>query len=160
DLSPKAALSHISSRSNSFDRHENEADLNQAREMYLKALRAYKEYYPSGLFYTIPVDDMSPGESLRAVVEAIKPNIPRRRAELTKAPTPIGTIRENLSGNAVWRKILSYRYIVRYLLFKWSSGAWREPLFPFSTLGQLFLKEGYSANVMRAIYEQDHKDYG
>src|SRR6185503_8204313 len=103
---------------------------------------------------------MSPGESLHAVVEAIKPHLSARRAEPAKTLAPLGTIKENLSGTAVWRRVLSYRYIVRYLLFKWSSGAWREPLFPFSTLGQFFLKEGYSANVMRAIYEQDEKKYG
>jgi hypothetical protein len=160
DLSPKTALAHIASRSHSFDRHENEADLNQAREMYLKALEAYKQYHPSGLFYTIPVDEMSPGESLRAVVEAIRPHIPARQTEPARSREPLGTIRENLSGTAVWRRVLSYRYIVRYLLFKWSSGAWREPLFPFSNLGQLFLKEGYSANLMRAIYEQDEREYG
>src|SRR5262249_39481994 len=34
-------------------------------------------------------------------------------------------------------------------------GAWREPLFPLSPAGRLFLAEGYSSEVMRVLYEQD-----
>jgi hypothetical protein len=45
-------------------------------------------------------------------------------------------------------------------LAKFFRGAWREPLFTFSEPGRLFLKEGYSANVMRAIYDQDEKRPG
>ena len=57
-------------------------------------------------------------------------------------------------------KTVNHRYLFRYLLLKWFSGAWREPTFFFSKLGRLFLKEGYSAGVMRAIYDRDEKEYG
>jgi hypothetical protein len=160
DLSPKLALAHIASRSGRFDRHENEADLDQAREMYIKTLEAYKQYCPSGAVHTINVDEMSPGETLREALEAIKPHIPAGQTDLAIARKPLGTTTAKLTGGAVWRRVLSYRYIVRYLLARWSSGAWREPLFPFSTLGRLFLREGYSANLMRAIYDQDEKEQG
>src|SRR5260370_37012380 len=33
-------------------------------------------------------------------------------------------------------------------------------MFFFSELGRLFLKEGYSANVMRVIYDRDERQYG
>jgi len=55
---------------------------------------------------------------------------------------------------------LDHRYLIRYLLAKWFRGAWREPTFLFSSLGRLFLDEGYSAGVMRVIYDQDEKRYG
>ena len=55
---------------------------------------------------------------------------------------------------------LDHRYLIRYLLAKWFRGAWREPTFLFSPLGRLFLEEGYSAGVMRVIYDQDERRYG
>jgi hypothetical protein len=58
------------------------------------------------------------------------------------------------------RTALDRRYLVRYLIAKWFQGAWREPTFLFSSLGRLFLEEGYSAGVMRAIYDRDERRYG
>jgi SAM-dependent methyltransferase len=65
-----------------------------------------------------------------------------------------------LTGSAVWGRVFSYRYVVRYVLAKWFRGAWREPTFVFSKLGRILLKEGYSAGVMRVIYDQDERSYG
>lgn len=42
DLSPAVAINRIVSRRQKIDRHENEADLAQAREMYLKTLEAFR----------------------------------------------------------------------------------------------------------------------
>lgn len=73
---------------------------------------------------------------------------------------PLGTTGTRLAGGNVWSKTLNFRYIFRYLLPRWFSGAWREPAFPLSGSGRLFLREGYSAGVMRAIYDQDDREYG
>ena len=53
------------------------------------------------------------------------------------------------------RNLLNWRYLLVYLFGKLFQGAWREPLFPLSEPGRQLLREGYSAGVMRAIYEQD-----
>jgi SAM-dependent methyltransferase len=64
------------------------------------------------------------------------------------------------TGGEVRKTALDRRYLIRYLLAKWFQGAWREPTFLYSSLGRLFLKEGYSAGVMRAIYDRDEKRHG
>jgi hypothetical protein len=50
--------------------------------------------------------------------------------------------------------VLSYAYLGRYLVRHFFDGAWREPLFPLSAPGRTFLRDGYSAGVMRHIYDQ------
>jgi|GEM_PF-1184979 len=158
DLSPEIAVSRIASRRQKIDRHENVADLAQAREMYLKTLEAFKQYRTPEVAHCINIDRMAPGEVLRAVVDILLPHILAQQSEVTITRAPLGTTR--LNSSAIQKKALNYRYFVRYLLAKWFSGSWREPTFFFSRLGRLFLKEGYSANVMRVIYDRDEKQYG
>ncbi len=163
DLSPKNALARIAGRRAKLDRHENEADLGQAREMYLKTLEALERYRSGGSplrIACIAADHLSPGEVLRAALEVVKPQAMARRPQGTENRRPLGTPARQLAGSAAWRKVFRYRYVFRYLLPEWFSGAWREPAFLFSRLGRFFLREGYSAGVMRAIYEQDEKPYG
>jgi len=160
DLSPTRALCRIAFRGQKVDKHENEADLTQAREMYLKTVEALKKYKRTAAVHRIVVDDLSPGDALHATLEALRPGILAHREAPSSAEIPLGTSSTNLTGGAVWRKVFSYRYIFRYVLAKWFRGAWRELTFVFSKLGRLLLKEGYSAAVMRAIYDQDEKDYG
>ena len=160
DLSPEIALKRIGSRGGKVDRHENEDDLAQARRIYLKTLDAFGQYRTPEAANHIVVDNMSPGETLRAVVDALRPHLLSRKTDQTPQLAPLGTTSEKLSGSSRWRKLISYRYLVRYLMRNWFRGAWREPTFVFSSLGRLFLKEGYSAGVMRAIYDQDSKRYG
>jgi hypothetical protein len=59
-----------------------------------------------------------------------------------------------LSTKGLISKVLSYRYLVHYLAAKWFQGAWREPLFVLSSPGRQFLAEGYSAGIMRVIYDR------
>lgn len=160
DLSPKLAVARIASRRQKVDRHENEADLAQARGMYLKTLDAFRRHRGGGAAHCIPVDRLSPGETLRAALEVLRPRLLAQQAESPAPKAPLGTTTTRLTGSAVWGKVWNYRYVVRYLLAKWFSGAWREPMFAFSSLGRLFLQEGYSAGVMRVIYDQDEKRYG
>jgi hypothetical protein len=158
DVDPDLALTRIKSRGKKIDRHENLADLMQAREMYLKTLKAFQAYRTPEAAHVIRVDDLSLGETLRAVSEALKPHLVSARVVDQTAVAPLGT--SELADETIRRKTVNLRYFLRYLLPKWFSGAWREPTFFFSQLGRLFLKEGYSAGVMRVIYDRDEKEYG
>jgi SAM-dependent methyltransferase len=61
------------------------------------------------------------------------------------------------SSRSLFRSVLGYRYLVRYLGGKLLEGSWRELAFPLSEPGRLFLRHGYSAAVMRRIYESDER---
>jgi len=159
DLSPALAMARIASRGQKFDLHENEDDLAQARHMYLKTLDAFKLCRSPKVAHRLVVDNMTPGEALRAVLELLKPHISAYQSRKMLQKTPLGTPTAELTQSVVWRKLLNYRYLVHYLMPNWFRGAWREPTFMFSGLGRLLLKEGYSAGVMRAIYDQDEKRY-
>lgn len=156
DLSPEAALQRIAARRQKVDRHENADDLAQAREMYLKTLEAFERYRGPGRVHRICVDAATPGQSLRAAIQAIAPQVAAARAGAA-ARGPLGTTSTRLAGASLWSKVFNARYLFGYLVPRWFDDAWREPLFPFSPSGRLFLREGYSAGVMRAIYEQDQR---
>ena len=160
DLPPEVAVERIAARGQKADRHENPADLAQAREMYLKCIEAFGRYRSPEAAHRVTLNRLSPGEVLSAVIEALGPGVRLRQGKEARSDEngPLGT--SKLTGSEVRRRALDHRYLVRYLLAKWHRGAWREPTFPFSSLGRLFLKEGYSAGVMRAIYDRDEKRYG
>lgn len=160
DISPETAMRRIALRDQKVDRHENRRDLAQARNMYLKTLKAFGQYRSPDATHRIPVDSLGPGETLRAAVGALRPHILSR--QVTKAPrgTRLGTPPQTLANGGVWRKIFTCRYLVRYLIGRWFQGAWREPTFAVSGLGRLLLREGYSARVMRAIYDRDDRRDG
>ena len=158
DISPEVAFTRIKSRGKKIDRHENLADLTQAREMYLKTLRAFQAYRTTGAAHVISVDDLSLGETLRAVSEALRPHLTASSVVDRTSISPLGT--SDLAEETIQGKTLDHRYVLKYLLPHWFNGAWREPTFFFSKLGRLFLKEGYSAGVMRVIYDRDEKQYG
>jgi broad-specificity NMP kinase/SAM-dependent methyltransferase len=158
DLSPEISITRIASRGKKVDRHENLADLAQAREMYLKSLEAFGRYRSPEASYRIPLDDLSPGETISAVVEVLRPYVLVERDTRAAPEEPLGTSRR--TGSEMRKTALDHRYLIRYLLAKWFRGAWREPTFLFSSLGRLFLEEGYSAGVMRVIYDRDEKRYG
>lgn len=72
----------------------------------------------------------------------------------------LGTASEELSNvSAVVKKVLTYQYLIRYALPNLHRGSARELTFPLSQHGQLFFREGYSAEVMKAIYLQDSQRY-
>ncbi|HSK83507.1 MAG TPA: hypothetical protein VK902_08915 [Rubrobacter sp.] len=158
DLSPEISVTRIASRGKKVDRHENLADLAQAREMYLKSLEAFGRYRSFEATYRIPLDDLSPGDTIGALVETLRPYLLADQEETLVSGEPLGTSRR--AGSEMIKTALDHRYLIRYLLGKWFRGAWREPTFLFSSLGRLFLEEGYSAGVMRVIYDQDERRYG
>ena len=157
DLSPELALARIKARGKKIDRHENLSDLTQAREMYLKTVHAFQAYRSPESVHVIHVDQLSLGATLHAVSESLKPHLISHTTK-RESVSPLGTT--DLADETIRGKTLNHRYVFRYLLPKWFSGAWREPTFFFSKLGRLFLKEGYSAGVMRVIYDRDEKEYG
>jgi SAM-dependent methyltransferase len=158
DLAPEISIERIASRRKKVDRHENLADLAQAREMYLKTLEAFRRYRSPEAAHRIPLDELSPGETIGALVETLRPYLRAAQEEKMASGEPLGTSRR--IGSEMRKTALDHRYLIRYLLAKWFSGSWREPTFLFSSLGRLFLDQGYSAGVMRVIYDQDEKRYG
>src|SRR5215217_7952741 len=152
DLPPEISIERIASRGKKVDRHENLADLAQAREMYLKSLEAFARYRSADASYRIPLDDLAPGETIGALVEKLRPYLLAGREEKIASEEPLGT--SGRTGGAMRKTALDHRYLIRYLLAKWFRGAWREPTFLFSSLGRLFLDEGYSAGVMRVVYDR------
>lgn len=159
DLSPSIAIERITRRGVKVDGHENKSDLAQAREMYLRTLDAYSRSRGVDAVHHINIDHLAPGAVLAAVIKALRPHL-HAATERSRTDTPLGTTETELGESSIWKKVFNYRYLVRYVLDKWFQGAWREPLFPFSKLGRLFLREGYSANVMRAIYDREEKEHG
>ena len=159
DVSPQTALERIGSRGRKVDRHENSEDLAQARQAYLKALDAFGQYSSPDMVHRISADTLASGQVLKSVVEVLRPYL-KPRGATNDAKEPLGTTDEKLSGRSRWRKLCNPKYLLGYLPLYWFRGAWREPTIPFSGLGRLFLKEGYSAGVMRAIYDQDQRPYG
>src|SRR5919107_828875 len=73
DLPPEISIARIASGGEKVDRHENLADLAQAREMYLKSLEAFGRYRSFEATHRIPLDDLSPGDTIGALVEALRP---------------------------------------------------------------------------------------
>ena len=147
DLDPATALARMRNRGRKLDRHENEADMARARQTYLAALIALETYLGRPCTHVIDVTETEPHEVLRQAVAALRPLVETHRVEQRAdvLGTPAGTTA---------RSVLSARYLVRYLLGKWFQGAWREPFFPFSSMGRQLMREGYSAGVMRVIYER------
>jgi hypothetical protein len=145
DIDPALALQRVRGRGASLDAHENLAAMTHARETYLKALKALDSYTGTSCTRVIDAGGTEPREVLERAVEALRGTVEARRTE--RPGDVLGT-----SGDAA-RKILSARYLFRYLLGKFFKGAWREPLFLLSPAGRKLVREGYSAGVMRCIYD-------
>jgi hypothetical protein len=130
DLSPEISITRIASRGKKVDRHENLADLAQARGMYLESVEALRRYRSCEAVRCIPLDGMTPGETIDAVVRSIRPHLLARRHEREAPEEPLGT--SGRTGGEMRRTALDRRYFIRCLLPKWFRGAWREPTFLFS----------------------------
>jgi hypothetical protein len=153
DVDPDVALRRIRERSGRVDGHENLAAMTHARETYLKALKALDAYVGRPCTLVIDVNDANPRDVLAQALEAVRPHV---EAHGVAAPADVlGT-----PGAGTARNVLSPRYLVLYLIGKAFQGAWREPLFLLSAMGRQLLREGYSAGVMRAIYDQDDSPHG
>ncbi|MDP7051688.1 MAG: deoxynucleoside kinase [Verrucomicrobiota bacterium] len=153
-LNPEVALERIHSRGQQVDRHENAQDLAQTHKRYHTALETVRHIRGDDSVITIDVSDKNPGETLRAAVAALRSHILKQKAQRDKEQ-PLGTTKTKLTEGGIWSKVLNPRYLLGYFFPYFFRGAWREPMFPFSRAGQRFLKEGYSAGVMKEIYDHD-----
>ena len=160
DLSPEIAIERIASRGQKVDLHENADDLAQARRAYLRTLDAFGQYTSPDVAHRIAVDNLTPGETLQVAIDVLRPHITAIQRTAAAAKDPLGTSNEKLMTKAMWKRTLSFNYIFRNLIGNWFRGSWRELTFMSSSLGRLLLREGYSASVMRVIYDQDDKRYG
>jgi len=150
DLTPEAAAGRVRSRGAKVDRHENPADLTVAREGYMRVLEVVRRSKGAESVQVIDVGEMRPGDVLATAARALAPHLPASSDSATRA----GALHEATGRRSVLRRVLSYPYLGRYLVRRFFEGAWREPLFPLSAPGRKFLKDGYSAGVMRLIYDQ------
>jgi hypothetical protein len=150
DLTPAAAVARVEGRGTKVDRHENPVDLTTAREGYMRVLEVMKKNKGETSAHVIAVETLGPGGVLAAAVKALKPYLPEARGAESRA----GALHEAIGRRSMLARILSYRYLGRYLVRRFFEGAWREPLFPMSAPGRIFLRDGYSAGVMRLIYDQ------
>lgn len=149
DLPPETALERIRHRGASVDAHENLADMTHARESYLKALAAYQRI-TGRPGCVIDASAATPGEILRQAVDHLRPQLRAAAAAAAEARNEVlGTSRQ-----ATARTALRPAY-AGYLLKRFFQGAWRELSFPLTEPGRALLREGYSAGVMRIIYESD-----
>ena len=157
DISPDQALDRIIRRGKKIDCHENIHDLRQARNMYLKVLEALASYRNPETVKHLDINELTPGETLQAVLDLLKQHKINQKGFRKSKDVVLGTA-EDLSTGKLVTKILNYNYLFSYLIRNWFQGAWREPFFLFSRLGRLFLKDGYSAGVMKVIYDRDQQN--
>lgn len=149
DLSPSAAMARVQHRGAKVDRHENMADLGTARDGYMRVLEVVRRHNGPNSTTVIEVESERAGEVVASALDALKPHLPDVRLGSRG-----GALHESLSRASLARRVLTYRYLGRYLIRRLFEGAWREPLFALSGPGRIFLHEGYSARVMRLIYDQ------
>jgi thymidylate kinase len=158
DVSPSSAMERIKARGKKIDRHENEHDIMNARQMYLKTLQAFLLYRPEAVVEIIKTDGKTPGEVLEEIVGRLKTHIKSEAIKIATTATPLGKTMESLSHSSFLSKIFNRKYIFNYLCGKFFKGAWREPFFICSSYGREFLKEGYSAKVMKIIYDNSNNE--
>lgn len=152
DVSPKEAAKRIQARGDKTDQHENLEDMAQARRSYLAVLRAL-ETLPNGpRVHILETGERSAEEVLRQVTERFAAeNIAAVHVE----GEALHEAAEELEGNQFWAKVFNPRYLFSYLVPRLLEDAWREPLFAFSSMGRRFLRDGYSADIMKVIYDHD-----
>lgn len=150
DLTPAEAVARVQHRGAKVDRHENASDLATAREGYMRVLEVMHRHKGPGSTAVLEVESMSPGAVLAGAMSMLRPHLPAAGSGRSRG----GALHEAISRSSLARRVLSYRYLGRYLFRHFFDGAWREPLFPLSAPGRIFLREGYSARVMRLIYDQ------
>ena len=162
DISPAQAMRRIAARGKPVDAHENMVDLEKARQCYLDSLKVFQEYRGgSGSVHVIHVDDLSIDQIIRSIVNIIKEHTVLLPGERHNNSPTLGTTWVKLNNRAAMiAKASHVRYVFSYLFGKFTKGAWREPLFLFSPAGRQFLDQGYSAPVMRSIYDHNPQKSG
>jgi hypothetical protein len=162
DSSPVDAMRRLIGGEKRIDSHENMADLMHARQRYLNSLKVFQDYRGGpGSVHIIHVDDLSIDQVLRTIINIIREfhvSLPvNNKAEMKSNDT----LKEKHKSHAALRaKFSPGRYLFSYFLGKMKYGSWREPLFFFSRSGRQFLNHGYSASVIKTIYDHDSQKSG
>lgn len=163
DISPEKALARVMARDTRPDGHENIHDMIQAKTMFQGVVEFFRRQQGYNNTAVIDVTQLSREQTLGQVVDFVR-NLPLPQpADKPLPPTQkrLGTASTKLSDTrVVAMKALTFQYLIRYLLPNLHHGSAYELTFPLSQLGQLSLKEGYSARLMKAIYLQDNQKYG
>jgi SAM-dependent methyltransferase len=150
DVSPRRAMARIVARGERLDRHENLQALEDAREGYLRALRAYARVAGPGTVHVVRCDDLSAGQVVAGVLTRLRPVLSAQQAQVAS-----GRLGGTVTGTGLVARVFNPAYLFGYVGGRFFRGAWRDLLMPFSAAGRLLMREGYSARVMRAIYEPD-----
>jgi thymidylate kinase/SAM-dependent methyltransferase len=164
DVAPEVALARLRLSGRPMDGHETLEALTQARRMYQAAAEFFRRRQGRPRAEVLDVTALSVGEALRAALAFVRSRLCAHPAPLIPTPIPsapsghLGRSRAALgSPTAVVRHVVSHRYLARYLLPQIGQGSLRELAFPLSALGRQMLREGYSADVMRAIYQRSER---
>jgi thymidylate kinase len=153
DVSPAEALRRMRRRGGRLDRHENERDLGEARRGYLAALAAYLRRRPDGRALVLPADGMTPGEVALHVLDFLRRPLLGAAASASDRAGALHRSESVAGTRSALVRLLNPRYSFGHLVLHAPQGAWREPLFLLSAPGRQLLREGYSADVMRLIYD-------
>ncbi len=156
DVAPAVALERIARRGAPRDPHENPWDMTRARDGYLAALGAL-ERAGALRVHVVASAALGPGETCARILDALAPALGQAGAARRASDDVLGTTAA--TRRAPWRRVLRAEYLA-YLVSDLRHGAWREPFFLASRHGRALLREGYSAGVMRRIYEQDRRRPG
>jgi len=168
DIAPETALARLMAHGKKLDRHENIHDLTQAQTMYRRVIEFFRRRRGERNTAVIDVTGLSVGQTLQQILDFVR-RLPLHSPLLPtgggnngeKERGRLGTTSEELSNvSVVAKKVLTYQYLARYTLPNLHRGSAHELTFPLSQLGQLFFREGYSAEIMKAIYLQDSQRYG
>lgn len=160
DVSPEIALARRAATGQPLDQHENRQDMAQAQTMYQAVTEFFSHLRGADRTRVIDAGNLSLSATLRNAMEFAS-GLARDKHAVETGRRRLGTTQANLSEKAtLLKRILTFRYLFRYAAPNLWRGSANEMTFPFSSLGRLFLREGYSANVMKVIYLRDSERYG
>jgi hypothetical protein len=152
DLGASEAKKRIAERGAPVDPHENQADLYQARMGYRRALAAFAQVQNRKGAVVVLVNDLDSGAVTAKTHEALQGVLACPGNERSSRAPELHAPMQRLVGKVFVQIAFGGRYL-KELFLNAFFGAWREPLFVLSKSGRDFLREGYSAQVMRTIYE-------
>lgn len=157
DVEPEVALARLRFANQTLDPHENYADLTQARRMYHRTVRFFCQQRSEMVTAVINTSQQTVEQTLAQALNFVH-KLPLPQPTPLAKQGPLGNNRADTSFPlASLKKNLSPAYLLRYLLPNLKHGSLKELTFPFCGLGQLFLKGGYSAELMQAIYTAEKK---
>jgi thymidylate kinase len=159
DVSPEEALQRIGRRGRP-DHHENAADLAAARRGYHGAVDLLRARRPDAPVLMLPADGLACGEVAVRVVEFLSPLVTATAGPAAARPAALHRSAGVSAAAQALARLCNPRYSVGHLVLHGPSGAWRELCFPLSAAGRRLIREGYSAGVMRLIYDGDERGAG